>query len=585
MAMRRLGVYGDNLPTKKERSVEPADFTIAGLYAKFERKYDRVYRFRNQQEALSVLGDQTNPADYGWDALNGFFANLQGQAGSIYVASYKGTGAVQASVDNIGGTGYLSAKAAYQGEPCYGTAANRIRIAFTRGSAFSTKISVAGTTSTTITVESTAGLRVGDMLQIGASAYHKVVSIDESAKTVVISAAMTTAVGDAVEVLAYQVHTYLKTVTGVENEVDAGLSKIWVTTNSLDPDRFIESVFKNSSYVDFTVGASLPASGIPVDTTAKLAGGTDGTSPSTQAAFKAIWPMFDTSPVRMVACPETAVTEIQQSLEEYCKSRSGDNPIVFLTGQMGMITKTAVVAAGQNFQRGNEVDAVFVHNWLAVPDPFASSPTAPKRQVPPVGHLMGQWIQSIGLNGIHASPARKDCPILGVSDVVGYSALNDFDRTDLAEAGVNVIQNVSGRGIIVRNHFTPSTSPEFRYSNAVIQRNYIKVSVVDSLQTSENTPNSITQVRADRMACLHFMNKMWDRGSTGNVPKGETFGQYEKADGSLSSQVEAYEVIADASNNSVATLQAGERNIDIYFMFPAPAGSIKVGVGIIYRVS
>jgi hypothetical protein len=117
-------------------------------------------------------------------------------------------------------------------------------------------------------------------------------------------------------------------------------------------------------------------------------------------------------------------------------------------------------------------------------------------------------------------------------------------------------------------------------------RNYIKISGVDSLQTSENTPNTIGRVREDRMAMLQFMHKLWKRGSTGNVKEGETFGQYEIDDGkgTVSTEADAYEVIADASNNPVGFLQAGNRDIDVYFSFPAPCGSLRIGVGVIYRV-
>ena len=36
---RRLGVYGENLPTKKTLTVEPSDFSIGGFIGQFERKY------------------------------------------------------------------------------------------------------------------------------------------------------------------------------------------------------------------------------------------------------------------------------------------------------------------------------------------------------------------------------------------------------------------------------------------------------------------------------------------------------------------------------------------------------------------
>jgi hypothetical protein len=283
----------------------------------------------------------------------------------------------------------------------------------------------------------------------------------------------------------------------------------------------------------------------------------------------------------MAAIAETTLMSVHQSFEAYCKNRE-DNPIVFYVGQAGISAKDTLIQTGNGIQRMDEVDGVYVHNWVKISDPFSNSGAA-TRIVPGCGHLMGAWIRSIARNGIHSSPARRNIPLMGIIEPVGFTAENDFDRTDLAEAGVNVIQNVRGVGTILRNLFSLSTSPEFKFANAVIQRNFIKISCVDALRISENTPNNIDSVLNDRIIVINFMHKLWKQGSNGSIKEGETFGQYMLDDGSLSAEEDGYEVIADASNNPVSQLQIGSRNIDVYFMFPAPAGSIKIGVGIIYK--
>jgi hypothetical protein len=840
--MRRLGVYGENLPTKKERSVTPADFSIAGLYGSFNRKFNKPFRFRNTQEALAVLGEQTNPADYGWDALNGFFANLRGQSGSIIVCSYPGIGAAQAHEEvSHQGAPLMNFRAAYQGAPEYGKRANRIAFEIKNGSSFTTAILeadgnrialesvtgirrgdvvslgvpstlithtildkittqaqiavhtvqklllktlkmddvsrfevgtvsingtdytvtaidgvylvldditgitagdevrrlishtvvsvdgavtltmdsadgwaagdelvingavhiIAGITGDQVTIDDTSGIAVGDTAEATIShtiqavydkaaefdsladwavgyaitfpnavhsitgidgllvtfddmtavavgepgsytitpeayqiqvdtaediyagdtvlgqtvievdgvllkvadfsgifigdtfttgnpasrQYSKVTDVNESNAAIQIQDSFSSAsLSGTLEVVAYQVKTYFRNDKGVVAEIDKDLGKRWLTLNADDADRYLPAVFKQSSYLDVEQIGDSPVGALADVPLTYLSGGTDGARPATIDQFRAVWRLMDTQPFRMVAAVETSRSDVQKSLEEYCFSRE-DNPIVIYTGEFGMSRKEQVLEAGQGFQRSNEVDAVFVHNWLGVSDPFASSPSAPRRFVPPAGHIMGQWIRAIGLYGIHCIPARKNLELAGASEAAGYPAASDFDRTDLADAGVNVIQNMPGRGLVVRNFFTPSTAPEFRFANAVIMRNFIKVSMVDALQESENTPNTIANVREDRMKGCQFMHKLWLRGSAGNAPEGETFGQYEKDDGNVSSEEDAYEIIADASNNSVSQLQAGERNMDIWFMFPAPAGSIKVGVGLMYKVN
>lgn len=592
--MRRLGVYGANLPTKKERSVEPANFSIAGLIGYFDRQYNKAFQLRSDIEGKAIFGEQTNKNAYGWDCLNGFFANLKGASGSIFVLSPVGADAVQASLALKDGASedILTVKASYQGEDEYGTFANRTGIAVERGAYFETTIS--SYASKVFTVESCAGLHVGDIVRAhyvgsstGSDTYTTITALSESAKTVEVADAVTMAdVADYVlQGMGFKLKVYRKSLTGIVSQVDATLGEIWCTLNADDPDHYVAQVFEQSSYVKVQVNTTATATENKLPATAELAylsGGTTGTMPANVATWKPYFNAFDTLPVRMLALCETANDQVQSVLEQYCRNRD-DNPIAVLVAQYGLSTKQSMINTGNFFQRSDEVDALLVGNWLGVPNPFSTSPVAPDREIPCVGHVMGEWIYSIEQNGIHSSPARKNCALSGVNSVIGYTADKDEDRTDLADAGINVIQKMKGKGFILRNAFTPSTAKEFRYSNAVIERNFIKVSCVDSLQDSENTPNTIANVREDRMAVLQFMNKLWRSGSNGSTKEGETFGQYEKDDGSLSTTEDAFEVIADASNNSVATLQAGERNIDIWFMFPAPAGSIKVGCGLIYK--
>lgn len=600
--MRRLGTYGENLATKKTASVTAADFSQAGMIAHCERKFNKAFTVTKTSDAAIIFGNQTDPSKYGWDAINGFFANLRGKEGSLSIISPPGSGAVQASAtvnnqETPVSAGILTIAAGYKEESEYGIAGNRTGYTIESGAAFSTGVTTlpAGGALKTIVLQSVVGIRVGDVLVLSKTGYsesHFVATVDEGTKTVTWTdtdyAGTGTAEDFTASVLGLKIHTWRKSTKGVVTEVDVSLGKKWVTLNSADQERYISTVFKQSNYLIVTVlspaattaNKTYPAA---VSTVVFLAGGTDGTLPVSAADWTTVYGLWDNLPVRFLANPETATAANQAALETYCIGRE-DNPIAILNGAMDL-DKEGAVAAGQGFQRSDEVDGVYVHNWLKVSDPFATSVTAPYRQVPSVGHTMGAAIEAIQTLGIHAITARKTRALVGAMDVVGYQALDDYDRTDLAEAGVNVLQNIQGRGIVIRNWFTPSTAPEFKFGNVIAMRNYIKISGVDSLQDSENTPNDIAHVREDKSAMQLFMHRLWLYGSNKNIPEGETFGQYEKSDGTTSSEEEAYEIVADATNNPVASLQAGERNIDIWFMFPAPAGSIKVGVGVIYKTN
>lgn len=604
MASRILGVYGANLPTKKDRTVQAADFAVGGLFGWFGRKYGKAFAFRSEQDAREVLGAQEDPASFGWDAASGFFANLNGNNARLFVASYKGAGAAQAAAQvnnqDTPAEPVLRLKAAYRGEDEFGASGNRTGFTLERGSAFTSAVTAlptgSGATARVVRLESAVGVRAGDVVRLFKTAYeefHFVTAVDEATGDVTWADADFAGTGAAadysLEVSAVRVRAWRRDLKGVVSEVDPQLGRLWLTFNQNDPDRYVQSVLSQGSWLNAEVltvtGSPTAAQALPaaVASVTYLAGGADGSQPSTAEAWTAVYAMMDDLPVRFLANVETANESHQRALEAYCAARQ-DNPVALVFGQMAL-DRGGAIAAGQAFQRSNEVDAVFVHNWLEVADPFATSPTAPRRVVPPAGHVMGWALAGLVELGVHAVPARKNRPLRGASGVVGFQALSDQDRTDLGDAGVNVIQSLQGRGLVVRNWFTPSTAPEFRFGNGVVMRNFIKVSAVDSLQESENSPNDIQGVREDRMALLQFLNRLWARGSNGRVREGETFGQYELEDGSLTGREEAFEVVADSTNNPVASLRAGERNVDCWFTYPAPAGSIKVGVGILYRVS
>ena len=246
-------------------------------------------------------------------------------------------------------------------------------------------------------------------------------------------------------------------------------------------------------------------------------------------------------------------------------------------------SKSQLLDIGHRFQRTDDVLAVICANFLKITDPFTTSTIAPPREIPNVGHVMGNWIRSIGLKGVHFVPATKDNPIFGIIGIVGDQLLNDFDRTDVAQAGINMIQFIQGSGNVIRNFFTPSTSVEFQFANGILMREFIKISSVDSLQNSENTPNSFDRIKSDKTAIVNFLFRLWSVGSTGQVPLGETFGQGINEDGTETVALDHFQVTADAVNNPEIKVQAGERNLDVFFTFPAPAGSIKIGVGILLR--
>lgn len=599
--LRRLGIYGANLPTKKARVIESSDFLIGGIIGQAERKYDQVFEIRNMNEYKEIFGTNFSSTYYLFDSVNLFFQNSVGTDATLYVKAHVGnTGsaldAVTATVNilNQAGQTGLVFKAGYKTVLEYGVHGNRIGHKITLIDRFTTAANGSGTKDDLYAVlDSVAGIRVGDQVKFvataggGATVYKKITSIDENAGRVYFAGAFhasaNLADNDVISVPGFQIQVYEKGVSGLVKEVETDIGKIICTMEPEVTDFYVVNVFANHKFLVITDSARVEAAinqefPAAVSTITYLASGADGTAPTTNAHWQYHnETAFNSKPVRFLANCETTLETVNKSLEIYSKAR-WDNPVI-LGNLASNQTKAGLQTIGSLYQRSDDVLQINTAHWIQITDPFSTSPLAPARSVPNVGALMGAWVRTIGTLGIHYVPAVKQIPLYGVVGIYGTQFTDDFDRTDLAEYGINCIEYLSGYGYVIRNWFTPSITTEYQFGNGLLMRNYIKVSCVDSLQSTENTPNSFTRIKEDRMAIIMFGRKLWNTGSTGTVSTGETFGVTETADGTFTTFEDHFECQADIINNPQSSINTGQRNFDIWFSYPSPAGSIQIGTG------
>lgn len=605
--MKTLGVHAESRPTIKNLIVEPADFLIGGLNCQTERKYDKAFSVRGIKEFQDIFGYDINSSYYGPEEVEGFFSNVSGIDATLYISSYIGnvTGTIDAVIastiiQNQTPATLLTIKAGYQtksgGALEYGLSGNRTGVTLTNGARFTTSCLTTGLASDTwIYLTSVSDIKVGDTLKImltdgGAATVYKVVTaVDESTGKVdfvaVIHATKKATALDVVTVMGIKIQVWRKNIKGVVSEVDKELGKIYCSINSLVSDYYVENVFSTSKWIDITRAATTPATpdvDFPADitTVTYLTAGVDGTAGTTAAHWNRSLTKLDNLPVRLISNPETTLAAIQLAGETYCRARE-DMP-KWICNIADDRTKAQLITIGNNFQRSDDVLMAVVADWVRITDPFSTSDNAQPRVVPNVGFVMGVILRTIGIKGIHYIP-QKDTPIYGIigvdNDNLG-SNISDRDRTDIAEAGVNIIQHIKGYGYIIRNLFTPSTSLEFKFFNAIMMREYIKISTQDSLQSDENQPNTYDRILKDKDAETGFMRALWNKGSTGNVKTGETFGQGFDSNNKPTKFDDHVLIVADMTNNTQAQINQGERYIDTYFSYPAPTGRIVIGVGI-----
>jgi len=596
--LRQQGIYAQSLPTKKSKTVQPSDFLIGGIIGQFERKYLQAWLCNSPDEFHEIFGSNIISSWYGNDAVKGFFDNIVGTSGKLYVKSHVGFGtaidavvALATLVDQAGSPlSTLKLESAYQSVKDYGVSGNRTGYKIVNGARFTTALNGAtGASDLFVVVNSVAGVKVGDIIKVAHTSpiYRKVTGVDEATNKIAFAGVTGAVIADAVAVtvLGFQLKTYRQSINGVVSEVETELGKVWCTMEAEISDFYVNNVHSSNKWLmatdlgsASTTNETFPAE---VATVTYLLTGADGTAPTTAAHWASDLTALNNLPVRFIANCETTDVTIQKAIETYCRGRD-DNPKTIYNIAENR-TKAQLITIGNNYQRSDDVLGVIQAHWYTVTDPFSTSTLSPDRNVPSVGHVMGLWIRSIGTLGIHYIPAVVQLPVFGITGIVGVDFPNETDRTDLCNAGINVTQNLKGSGYTVRSFYTPSTTQEFKFANGILMREFIKVSVKDSLADTINEPNNFDRIKVSRDAVLAFFLLLWSRGSTGYVPEGETFGQSLNTDGSATKFEDHVQVQADLFNNPQANINAGERNIDSWFTYPAPAASIKIGVGLILR--
>ena len=88
--LRKLGVHGKNIPSKKTKSVTASDFSIAGIVGFFERAFLVPFQVTGIDQQKLIFGDNINANYYGSDVAKSFWDNCNGQSGSLVIKSHVG---------------------------------------------------------------------------------------------------------------------------------------------------------------------------------------------------------------------------------------------------------------------------------------------------------------------------------------------------------------------------------------------------------------------------------------------------------------------------------------------------------------
>jgi uncharacterized protein len=180
--------------------------------------------------------------------------------------------------------------------------------------------------------------------------------------------------------------------------------------------------------------------------------------------------------------------------------------------------KLGVGAARAWRSRFDSKYAAFYYPWLRVVDPLRS-PVSLTRDIPPSGHVAGQYAQTDFQFGVHKAPANA--PLVWAQDVT--VAINDATHGALNPLGINAIRPLAGRGIRIFGARTVSSDSDWRYVNVRRLMMMIEKAIDVATQWAVFEPNDTLTRAKLHLALTSFLLALWQRGALMGAAANEAF--------------------------------------------------------------
>ncbi len=162
--------------------------------------------------------------------------------------------------------------------------------------------------------------------------------------------------------------------------------------------------------------------------------------------------------------------------------------------------------------------AAFYYPWLRVVDPLRS-PASLTRDVPPSGHVAGQYAQTDFQFGVHKAPANA--PLVWTQDLT--IAVNDEVHGLLNPLGINAIRPLAGRGIRIFGARTVSSDSDWRFVNVRRLLMMIEKAIDVATQWAVFEPNDVMTRAKLNLSLTSFLISLWQRGALMGATANEAF--------------------------------------------------------------
>jgi phage tail sheath protein FI len=335
---------------------------------------------------------------------------------------------------------------------------------------------------------------------------------------------------------------------------------------SLNPDstRFINNVVNNYSQYITTYGVTnyAGASYTVAAQTLTLTGGGDGaaltddTNSGTQAAWASALDTYDSIQGQLLfnLVGKSNATIIVDAIN-YVETRGDSFLIIDPDASLGTDT-IAIKQLVTNY--GASSYAAVYYGMLSMSNPAAGG-TASLRNTYPGGAIAGLYTRVDTERSVAKAPAGYAYELRNTFGTV--SKFTESQIGDLYTAHINVVKAVPGAGVIVNGARTLKKTDLTKYVPTRRSLNFIKANVEQISQFAVFEPNGEKLWSDVSSRIANFLSSFWSNGGLrGN------------------SASEAYFITCDSTNNTTASVEAGEVNIEVGVALQTPAEFIVINI-------
>jgi uncharacterized protein len=149
--------------------------------------------------------------------------------------------------------------------------------------------------------------------------------------------------------------------------------------------------------------------------------------------------------------------------------------------------------------------AAFYYPWLTILDPTTNK----EKLIPPGGHIAGIYARSDIERGVHKAPANE---VVKGALSLQFNISSEQQRV-LNPAGVNLIRDFPGRGILVWGARTLSSDPTWKYINVRRLFLFLEKSIDEGTQWVIFEPNNEALWTRVRQVIADFLVRLWRTGA------------------------------------------------------------------------